>query len=131
MPVLAPAQIANLPAGKVVVYRRGIAPVIGRARMAWTRADVRAQRGTPAGDGLARSVAAGPRVGRRRLSGLLRRLRRRFTTRAAPRRRSAPSRPGPRAPLVIDVDPVVEPVLGAEQPEPRPSGTTGQQVACA
>ena len=47
VPVLAPAQIANLPAGKVVVYRRGIAPVIGRARMAWTRADVRAQRGGP------------------------------------------------------------------------------------
>jgi type IV secretory pathway TraG/TraD family ATPase VirD4 len=42
VPVLAPAQIANLPAGKVVVYRRGIAPVIGRARMAWTRPDVRA-----------------------------------------------------------------------------------------
>ncbi|MCM3846325.1 type IV secretory system conjugative DNA transfer family protein [Pseudonocardia sp. DR1-2] len=42
VPVLAPAQIANLPAGRVVVIRRGIAPVIGRARMAWTRRDVRA-----------------------------------------------------------------------------------------
>ena len=41
VPVLAPAQIANLPAGKVVVIRRGIAPVIGRARMAWRRRDVR------------------------------------------------------------------------------------------
>ncbi|BBG03929.1 MULTISPECIES: type IV secretory system conjugative DNA transfer family protein [Pseudonocardia] len=40
-PVLAPAQIANLPAGRVVVIRRGIAPVIGRARMAWRRRDVR------------------------------------------------------------------------------------------
>ena len=39
--VLAPAQIANLPAGRVVVIRRGIAPVIGRARMAWRRRDVR------------------------------------------------------------------------------------------
>jgi type IV secretion system protein VirD4 len=41
VPVLAPAQIANLPAGRVVVIRRGIAPVIGRARMAWRRRDVR------------------------------------------------------------------------------------------
>ncbi|ALE82470.1 type IV secretory system conjugative DNA transfer family protein [Pseudonocardia sp. HH130629-09] len=40
VPVLAPAQIANLPAGRVVVIRRGIAPVIGRARMAWRRRDV-------------------------------------------------------------------------------------------
>ena len=41
VPVLAPAQIANLPAGRVVVIRRGIAPVIGRVRMAWKRLDVR------------------------------------------------------------------------------------------
>ena len=111
VPVLAPAQIANLPAGKVVVYRRGIAPVIGRARMAWTRSDVRAQRGTPARHGLARSVAAGPRLGRRRS--------RRVCGAASPSP-AAPSspvprpRPGAQAPLVIDVDPVVEPVLGAE-----------------
>lgn len=42
VPVLEPAQIANLPRGKVVVIRRGMAPVIGRARMAWQRRDVRA-----------------------------------------------------------------------------------------
>ncbi|MQA15588.1 MAG: TraM recognition domain-containing protein [Pseudonocardiaceae bacterium] len=41
--VLTPAQLANLPAGRVVVYRRGMAPVIGRVRMAWHRRDVRAQ----------------------------------------------------------------------------------------
>ncbi|WP_308258959.1 type IV secretory system conjugative DNA transfer family protein [Pseudonocardia sp. H11422] len=41
VPVLAPAQIANLPAGQVVVFRRGIPPVIGRVRMAWRRRDVR------------------------------------------------------------------------------------------
>jgi hypothetical protein len=40
-PVLAPAQLANLPAGRVVVYRRGIAAVVGRAQMAWRRVDVR------------------------------------------------------------------------------------------
>ncbi|GAA4963012.1 TraM recognition domain-containing protein [Pseudonocardia tropica] len=40
-PVLAPAQIANLPAGKVLVIRRGIAPVVGRAQMGWRRRDVR------------------------------------------------------------------------------------------
>ncbi|MGD9525200.1 type IV secretory system conjugative DNA transfer family protein [Pseudonocardia sp.] len=43
VPVLAPAQIANLPAGRVVAFRRGLAPVIGRAQMAWRRRDVRAR----------------------------------------------------------------------------------------
>jgi type IV secretion system protein VirD4 len=42
VPVVAPAQIANLPEGRVLVFRRGIRPVLGRARMAWNRADVRA-----------------------------------------------------------------------------------------
>jgi type IV secretory pathway TraG/TraD family ATPase VirD4 len=39
--VLAPAQIANLPAGKVLVIRRGIPPVVGRVELAWRRRDVR------------------------------------------------------------------------------------------
>ncbi|MGQ0480002.1 MAG: type IV secretory system conjugative DNA transfer family protein [Pseudonocardia sp.] len=43
VPVLAPAQLANLPAGRVVAFRRGMPPVIGRAQMAWQRPDVRAQ----------------------------------------------------------------------------------------
>jgi type IV secretion system protein VirD4 len=42
VPVLPPAQIANLPAGRVLLIRRGLQPVIGRARMAWWRWDVRA-----------------------------------------------------------------------------------------
>lgn len=42
VPVVAPAQIANLPEGRVLVFRRGIRPLLGRARMAWHRADVRA-----------------------------------------------------------------------------------------
>jgi len=37
---MAPAQIANLPEGRVLVFRRGINPVLGRARMAWHRTDV-------------------------------------------------------------------------------------------
>jgi type IV secretion system protein VirD4 len=41
VPVLQPAQIANLPFGRVLVIRRGIAPVIGRVQMAWRRRDVR------------------------------------------------------------------------------------------
>lgn len=41
VPVLTPAQLANLPAGRVVVYRRGISVVLGRAEMAWRRTDVR------------------------------------------------------------------------------------------
>jgi hypothetical protein len=40
VPVLAPAQLANLH-GRVVVFRRGMAPVIGRAEMAYQRRDVR------------------------------------------------------------------------------------------
>lgn len=40
VPVLAPAQLANLN-GRVVVFRRGMAPVIGRAEMAYQRRDVR------------------------------------------------------------------------------------------
>ena len=41
MPVLSPAQIAQLPAGRVVVIRRGMPPAIGRVQMAWKRGDVR------------------------------------------------------------------------------------------
>ena len=40
VPVLSPAQLANLH-GRVVVFRRGMAPVIGRAEMAYQRRDVR------------------------------------------------------------------------------------------
>ena len=39
--MLSPAQIANLPAGKVLVIRRGLAPVVGRVQPAWRRRDVR------------------------------------------------------------------------------------------
>jgi hypothetical protein len=42
VPVLPPAQIANLPPGTVLLIRRGLGPVIGRAEMAWRRRDVRA-----------------------------------------------------------------------------------------
>ena len=53
VPVLPPAQLANLPERRVVVFRRGMPLIIGRVRMAWTRADVRAATrsataGTPA-----------------------------------------------------------------------------------
>ena len=41
VPVLPAAQIANLPTGRVLLIRRGIAPVIGRVQMAWRRRDVR------------------------------------------------------------------------------------------
>ncbi|WP_308283119.1 type IV secretory system conjugative DNA transfer family protein [Pseudonocardia nigra] len=40
VPVLAPAQLANLPAGRVVVFRRDMPPVVGRAEQAWKRHDV-------------------------------------------------------------------------------------------
>jgi type IV secretory pathway TraG/TraD family ATPase VirD4 len=42
VPVLAPAQIANLPGGKVLLIRRGLAPIVGRVTPAWRRRDIRA-----------------------------------------------------------------------------------------
>ncbi len=44
-PVLSPAQIASLPAGTVLVIRRGLAPVVGRVQPAWRRRDIRIQHG--------------------------------------------------------------------------------------
>jgi type IV secretory pathway TraG/TraD family ATPase VirD4 len=70
VPVLAPAQLANLPTGRVVVFRRGIAPVIGTAQMVWRRRDVRAHDRTQAGaTGWAarlRAMAANLRIRRTR-----------------------------------------------------------------
>jgi type IV secretion system protein VirD4 len=42
VPVLSPAQIAQLPAGRAIVVKRGMPPAIGRVEMAWRRRDVRA-----------------------------------------------------------------------------------------
>lgn len=41
VPVLEPAQLANMPQGQVVVFRRGMPPAIGRVRMVWDRRDLR------------------------------------------------------------------------------------------
>jgi hypothetical protein len=43
VPVITPAQLANLPKRRVVVLHSGMPPVLGWARMAWTRRDVRTQ----------------------------------------------------------------------------------------
>lgn len=43
VPVLSPAQIANLPAETVVAFRRGMPPVVGKVQMAFRRPDIRAQ----------------------------------------------------------------------------------------
>src|SRR5690606_35092441 len=55
VPVLTPAQIAKLPEGQAVVFRRGMSPAVGRVPMAWQRRDVkrakaRAVGWAPAGD---------------------------------------------------------------------------------
>jgi type IV secretion system protein VirD4 len=42
VPVLTPAQIAQLRRGRVLLIRRDMAPVVGRVEMAWRRHDVRA-----------------------------------------------------------------------------------------
>lgn len=41
VPVLTPAQVANLPVGRVMLVRRGTAASIGRVQMAWQRRSVR------------------------------------------------------------------------------------------
>lgn len=40
VPVLPPSQIANMPPGEVVVFRRGMLPAIGRVQMVWDRKDL-------------------------------------------------------------------------------------------
>ena len=42
VPVFPPARVANLPSRRVIVFYRGMAPVVGRVKMAWRRRDVRA-----------------------------------------------------------------------------------------
>ncbi|MPY97744.1 MAG: TraM recognition domain-containing protein [Actinophytocola sp.] len=44
VPVLTPAQIAQLKAGRAVIIRRGMPPVVGRVPMAWKRREVKAAR---------------------------------------------------------------------------------------
>jgi type IV secretory pathway TraG/TraD family ATPase VirD4 len=39
--VISPAMIAQLPAKRVVIFKRGMFPMIGRVKMAWTRTDVK------------------------------------------------------------------------------------------
>jgi type IV secretion system protein VirD4 len=42
VPVFVPAQIAQLPRGRVLLIRRDMPPAIGKVQMAWRRPDVRA-----------------------------------------------------------------------------------------
>ncbi len=46
VPVITPAQIAQLPRGRVLLIRRDMPPVIGKVEMAWKRPDVRAVKRT-------------------------------------------------------------------------------------
>ncbi|HVK25937.1 MAG TPA: TraM recognition domain-containing protein [Actinokineospora sp.] len=59
VPVLSPGQIAQLPAGHVVVIRRGMAPAVGKTEMAWKRRDVKAARRAAKWSGRADRAAAG------------------------------------------------------------------------
>jgi hypothetical protein len=47
-PVVSPSQLSALPFGQVLVFRRGMPPVVGRAGMVWDRADVRRHQHGPA-----------------------------------------------------------------------------------
>jgi len=44
VPVLSPAQIAQLKAGRAVIIRRGMPPVVGTVQMAWKRREVKTAR---------------------------------------------------------------------------------------
>jgi type IV secretion system protein VirD4 len=44
VPVISPAQLANLPMGRVVLFHHELPPALGRVRPGWKRADVRVQR---------------------------------------------------------------------------------------
>ena len=44
VPVMTPAQISQLPPGRVLIIKGDLRPMIGRVQMAWKRADVRAYR---------------------------------------------------------------------------------------
>ncbi len=44
VPVLAPAQLAQLGKGEVVIIHRGMPPALGTVSMVWARRDVRAER---------------------------------------------------------------------------------------
>ncbi|MEK6438940.1 type IV secretory system conjugative DNA transfer family protein [Pseudonocardia sp. T1-2H] len=57
-PVLSPAQIAAMRPGRVLVIRRGIAPVVGQAQMAWRRPDMRWAALSRRRPNLARRIAA-------------------------------------------------------------------------
>ena len=92
VPVLSPAQIAQLPAGRAVVIRRGMPPAIGTVQMAWKRRDVRknqarkrraarAERWAQVRDRFAGRVAGGAQTG----NELLEDWRARAATRAAAR----------------------------------------------
>lgn len=56
--VLTPAQLANLPEGRAVVFRRSMSPAVGRVAMAWRRRDVRAHKRANARQHLATSPAS-------------------------------------------------------------------------
>jgi hypothetical protein len=43
VPVISPAQLANLPKGRVVLFHHELPPALGRVRPGWKRADVRLQ----------------------------------------------------------------------------------------
>lgn len=66
VPVLTPAQLATLPARRVVVFRADMAPVLGTVEQAYRRADVRAYHQPGALTVRTRALArAGGRVGAR------------------------------------------------------------------
>ncbi|PZS39954.1 MAG: type IV secretion system protein VirD4 [Pseudonocardiales bacterium] len=121
VPVITAAQLANLPKGRVVVLHSGMPPVLGWARMAWKRRDVRTharatRRATQAVVAAAEQVthAAQPTAGR-----LTRALRRITSRRPAP---SAPNAPAPDnapvspRPWVVDTHGTTTPTTNGDRP---------------
>lgn len=64
VPVLSAPQLSNLPRFRVVIFRRGLLPCIGRVRPVWKRWDVRYADGLP-GAGALRWLTAQAQAARR------------------------------------------------------------------
>ena len=63
VPVLSPAQIAQLPARHVLVVRRGMPPAVGRVQLAWKRRDVRTEHRRTRRAACRATVRAGTAIG--------------------------------------------------------------------
>ncbi len=120
VPVITAAQLANLPKGRVVVLHSGMAPVLGWARMAWKRRDVKTQARLTRRQATA-VVAAAEQVTRTdHAAGRLTRVLRRITSWRQAQPTPSASAPGdspvPAQPWVVDSRGTTTPATNGDRP---------------